>query len=338
VSPTGVAWLQRIKWYWKAAFFVLLSWFVALLINGFPPVWKKPLLTYTAQGRTEAIEAELSAGSQGDRRQSWLMPPGAYTTADDAELAICGSARQPSGSCKFQGHTVLRVNGVGRVRIEVAGHGLILIVSPVAGQALETSVLDEGNHVVVHSKSILTFESRSAGAPVRMPLVLASATIGASLYEAVEAMGPGEGGSQPILLEGSYSLIAGASDIRQRYGISQEPLGRGDILQMRPQQTDPAALAAMAGMVSVSADREAIDFSLSMPVEVRWRGYSANSLRVQRAGTTTAFDIGIPSRFVIAGHGPAWQTFWWTFLAIGGFIELMLTWRAKLEPAIYNLH
>jgi hypothetical protein len=271
------------------------------------------------------------------RRQTWLLPIGTYTTTSADENPTCppGTTAQ-SGSCQyvFNTPTVLRVNGSASLRLEVAGHGVVLIAGPAADRALDVSVLDAGNRVVIEKPMLITFESSATGESLRLPVILQSATLGAALYETVEALGPSEGGAQPVLREGSYELIAGAGDARQRFEMSREPLETGDVVRIGANPLESAATGLIAGFITVNdvgiPEKDAIFFSLSMPVTVQWRAYTLGNMQIQRAGATSPTLVGVPSRWVILGHWPSWQAFWWTLVAIAGVGELLFSWKTHL--------
>jgi hypothetical protein len=310
---------------------------LTLVINGLPDITSPPKLTLITRGKTEAIEIALA----DQRRQTWLLPKGTYTTTSADEKASCpaGIATQ-TGSCQyvFTGPTVLRVNGPASLRLEIAGHGIVLSTGPLPASNFDVEVLDAGNRVVIGKPALLTFESSARGDSLRLPVILQRATLGAALYETVEAFGPSEGGAQPVLREGNFELIAGAGDARQRFSMSQESLETGDLVTLAANPLENAAAGLIAGFITVNdvgnPEKDAIFFSLSVPVTVRWRDYTLGNMAIQRAGATNPTLVGVPSRWVILGHWPTWQAFWWTLVAIAGFGELLFSWRTHMTTKV----
>ena len=280
--------------------------------------------TYYIRATTESLSFDPIPSLD----HGWVLPPGVFTVMPDDDARGCTAAPRPDdSSCRAQtgGEAVLAIRGSARVRLDATGTGLAVTVLPAGPEGFTATVTDaEGS--LVQTRTLLSFETTSANAGMRLPLILAQATLGSSLYENVTMSADGVDTWQPQLLDGSYEVVAGVGNRqgRESFSVLQGTLGPGDLVSLgRSCGTgagdDGRQEGAIRGVASVDpldgASRPVISISLNACVPISLWSRNLPAISVQRFGGTAPSTLAMPSLAVVLGSWPQWISFWVTFLA-----------------------
>lgn len=285
--------------------------------------------TYYIRANTEALSFDPVASLD----HGWVLPRGTFTVMPDDDALGCEPAPRPDTSdCRVetQKETVLRVRGDARIRLDATATGLAITLLP-AGNGEFTATVSDGTRTVATTRSLLSFETSHPNAGMRLPLIVSQALLGSSLFENVTISGDAgaEGGDswQPLLIDGSYRVVAGIGNRQGRdsFTVLTGDLGPGDLVSLGPSCGTSGAPdgsvgeSAIRGVASIGPldgkSRPVIGISLNACVPISLWSRNLPAITVQRFGGTAPSTLTMPSLAVILGSWPQWVSFWVTFLA-----------------------
>ncbi len=303
------------------------------------------IATYTMQADTESLSFEPVASDARDAASSleatsWVVPPGTFTYVPDGDTGCALESASDEGFCQLVSveETLLTVLGA-KVRLDTTARGLTITVTP-SGQGEFSAELRDSQDIVALTRGLLSFESRDRNMTMRLPLILSQATVGAPLYENVSVSADGADTAQPMLLAGSYAVVAGigSSEGRDSYAVTQGSLGPGDVLTMersclglaagkaagdrRPTEQEGAILGVASVEAPEGSPRAVIRVNLNACVPV---GGESPRIGLRRFGSTAPTTVHVPSRWVVIGGWPQWSSFWLTLGGLLGLFAALLT-------------
>jgi hypothetical protein len=231
--------------------------------------------------------------------------------------------------------TLLVVSGAARVELTVAGQGLAVSVLP-REPGTFTAELRGAAGPIARTTSLLTFETGAPGFSFRLPLILERATLGSDLYENVTLAPDGTDAWQPMLLEGTFQVVAGAGDDRSResFTVLEGVLDPGDVVELGRNcgvatgaATEGQQAGALRGVATVDGTtgggRPVIVVNLNTCVPIGTISQTLPGVAVRRFGATAPSTLSVPSQWVVFGRWPPWGSFWLTFLACMAVVQIV---------------
>lgn len=312
--------------------FGLISWAVA----GFPSILQPflgdgAIATLGVKARTESLSFEPAAG----RDHVWVLPPGTYSIVLPEDPAACKGEDGDFCTLVTRTSTLLVVSGESRLELTVTGLGLAVGVLPREPGAFTAEVRDAAG-TLARTSSLLTFETAAPGFSLRLPLILERATLGSDLYENVSLAPEGGDAWQPMLLDGSFLVVAGAGDehSRESFTVLEGVIDPGDVVELGRNcgagtggNAEAVQAGAIRGVATVDGaggeSRPVIAVNLNTCVPIGTLSHTLPGVAVRRFGATSPSTLSVPSQWVVFGRWPPWVSFWLTFLACMAVVQIV---------------